>query len=267
MKHLLILAVLAWCQCFAQVPGVTAKSYIVTDLSGNVLLERDSHTARSIASITKLLIAEQITGTHPGLITILPEDLASKRTKLKVNSHVSEAELLEMALIPSNNQAIYALTRSHDSTVIIANVNDAAKSRGLSSIVIEEPSGLNLNNKASAEDLAKFIVLIRNTHIANVSIIPLAKTSVGEFRSTNPLLGKPGWNFEISKTGFINASGGCIATMVEIGGQQRIVIILGSSNTKTRWQDLIKIRSFLASSDSFWTPGSKKKFSHLGLKA
>lgn len=248
----------------AQVPGVMAKSYIVTDLDGSVILEHDAKTVRPIASITKLLVAEQISKeiAPADLVTIEKADIVSRSSIIKIHSKIQESELLQLALISSSNQAIYALARVHDEPKIVLAVNDAARARGLNTIYIEEPSGLNQNNRASAEDLAKFLRMVDGTPIAQVSTEPTAKILNSSIHSTNPLLGKPGWNFSVSKTGFINASGGCIATIVEIGGKPRAVVILGSSNTTTRWIDLMLIRTYIASSDIFWKNSSKAKHEH-----
>jgi len=221
---------LCFSSAFAEdVPGVLAKSYIVTDETGTVVLEHDSKTTRPIASISKLLVAEQI---YPML-----DDKKDQR-------------LLELALVHSSNQAIYKLARIHNTDVVIASVNDVAQKRGLTSISIEEPSGLSENNQASAEDLAKFLLFVKDLPIAQISTEP--RTSYRNIHSTNPLLGKPGWSFDVSKTGFTHPAGGCLATIVEIGGRKLVVVILGSDNVRTRWTDLMTIRSYLASDDTFW---------------
>ena len=262
MRKIFILVIFISTLVSARVPNVSAKSYIVMEMNGSIILEHNSKIRRPIASITKLLVAEQIEPEilGPSQVKIESIDLASKRSKLKINSSVTQNDLLQLALIPSNNQAIYALTRVHDSEKIISAVNNTAMARGLSSISIEEPSGLSKNNQASAEDLAKFVSYVQNTAIAKISIEPF--TSYGHFHSTNPLLGKSGWNFSLSKTGFTDPAGGCMVTIVEFGGRQVIVVILASNSATSRWKDLIKIRSQVASLDSFWasnTPYQKTK--------
>jgi D-alanyl-D-alanine carboxypeptidase len=232
MKTITLALLLASQVAFAQVPGVVAKSYIVTDLDGNVLVKKDADVPRPIASITKLLVAEQV---YP---IIAPSNRIHART---------EQELLEMALISSSNKAIIDLAKAHDEPTIIMRVNETAKARGLTTISIEEPSGLSKNNVASAKDLAKFMALVKDSEVAKVSVSP------APFKPTNPLIGKPGWSFHASKTGFINAAGGCVATIVEIGGRPLIVVILGSTNVMSRWMDLIRIRTFIAESDQFWS--------------
>jgi D-alanyl-D-alanine carboxypeptidase len=53
------------------------------------------------------------------------------------------------------------------------------------------------------------------------------------FNNTNPIIGKR-HNFIVSKTGYINASGGCIVMMLDTDIGRRIVVVLGSKNTRTR---------------------------------
>lgn len=256
MNKLFLVLILSGC-CkfvFADISNINAKSYIVTELDGTVILEHDSKISRPIASITKLLVSEQLApqmNLHQS-VTIKAEDLASNSSSVKINSKWTQAELLRLALISSNNQAIYALTRANGYTKIISSVNETAHERGLDTISIEEPSGLSKNNTASAYDLAIFVSKVYGTDIAQVSTQPATTIKRVNFKSTNPLLGKPGWNFDVSKTGFTNPAGGCLVTLVEIGGRKVIVVILGSANVYTRWTDLIKIRSYL-SNDIFWT--------------
>jgi len=53
------------------------------------------------------------------------------------------------------------------------------------------------------------------------------------FHNTNPIIGKR-HKFIVSKTGYINASGGCIVMMLDTDIGRRIVVVLGSKNTHTR---------------------------------
>lgn len=53
------------------------------------------------------------------------------------------------------------------------------------------------------------------------------------FRNTNPIIGQR-HEFLVSKTGYIRASGGCIVMLVDTEIGRRIVVVLGSKNTRTR---------------------------------
>ena len=61
----------------------------------------------------------------------------------------------------------------------------------------------------------------------------VGKKSTALFNNTNTLVGK-GYEFIVSKTGWITKSGGCIVMMLNTERGVRTVIVLGSKNTKTR---------------------------------
>jgi D-alanyl-D-alanine carboxypeptidase len=247
MKKIAALLLLIALSANAQVPGVVARSYIVMDSAGNVVVEKDSKTPHPIASITKLLVAEQLAPIlePTSSVTIEPEDLAGKHTRLRVHSSYTEDQLLDMALISSDNQAIYALARSHDTGMLIASVNETAQERGLTTISIEEPSGLSENNVASANDLARFVNIVVGTPVAGVTLGTSVKVDRMTFRTTNPFLGKEGWDFLVTKTGFTHAAGGCIATVLNIDGKQYAIVVLGSRNVFSRWRDLTQLRAYV----------------------
>jgi D-alanyl-D-alanine carboxypeptidase len=258
MKFGYVLLLLMLCtSAHSQVAGVQAKSYIVLDDQGNTIVEKDSKTPHPIASITKLLISEQILLNPLDRVIIEKDDIHSR--SIKVHSIFSEEQLLELALIPSNNTAIYALARQHDMEMTINSVNDAAKTRGLFSIHIEEPSGLSINNVGSAEDIAKSVQYIKDTQVAMISTNAY---TFNHIHSTNPFLGKVGWQFILSKTGYTNPAGGCVASVLMVGGKEMTVVILGSKNVYTRWTDLVLIRMYLYK-ESFWQETKIKRKKHV----
>ena len=59
------------------------------------------------------------------------------------------------------------------------------------------------------------------------------KKTTAFFHNTNTLVGK-GYDFIVSKTGWITKSGGCIVMMLDTDVGRRIVVVLGSQNTRTR---------------------------------
>jgi D-alanyl-D-alanine carboxypeptidase len=58
------------------------------------------------------------------------------------------------------------------------------------------------------------------------------KASQIRSHNTNPTIGK--YHYIVSKTGYINKAGGCIVAKVD----NKIVVILGSKNVKTRIPEL-----------------------------
>ncbi len=235
MRHLF--AALLLCATTAHAT-VTAKSYIVTDMSGRVIAERHADDARPIASITKLVTAERSQGL-PGdeLITIIQSDLRDGRmrsTPLKVGQSYTRTALIELALVSSDNVAAIALGRTSPETAAPENFN------------IIEASGLNPENRTTARALAEYArhLYTSANGLAATSVQP---TTTGPMvrKSTNPLLTKPGWEFHLSKTGFINSSGGCLVVITRIRNELMTVVILGSVSVKQRWRDLAELRQEL----------------------
>jgi D-alanyl-D-alanine endopeptidase (penicillin-binding protein 7) len=227
---------------------ISASSYIVTTLDGEVLLEKNADAVRPIASITKLFVAEQAQLLDPlEQLTITEEDVREGRMRfspLKAGSQYTRAELIELALVSSDNIAAKALGRTTPPHSELAQ--------------LVEPSGLNPENKSSARNLAVVAAELYRSAIGEISVLPT--TSFGKRRNTNPLLQRAGWRFFLSKTGFIRQAGGCLVAVVEMKNTPTVVVILGSRDTRQRWRDLATIRKELGDT-GFFVPAldSQKK--------
>ncbi len=222
--------------------AVSAEAFIVTTMDGSVLLEKNADQARSIASITKLFVAERSSGLDPEeLIQITKEDIRHgqmRSTPLKAGQSYSRRHLTELALVSSDNVAAIALGRQLPSIA-----TDKAE--------LVEASGLDPANQSSARHIAAAARELYTGMVGAVSVMP--KATVGDRRSTNPLLDRQGWVFYLSKTGFIRQAGGCLVVVMEVKKQLVTVVILGSTSTKQRWNDLIDIRRQLGD-DGFYVP-------------
>ena len=225
----------------ANANALTARSFIVTDMNGNTILQMNSEEKRYIASITKLFVAEQAIKLDPTeTIMVTKEDLRNGRMRsspLRAGQSYTRRQLTELALIPSDNVAAIALGRSSPPNTLLA--------------TLVESSGLNPANQSTASDLAKEARNLYLTEIGNIST--QTTTEIGQRRSTNPLLAKAGWEFYLSKTGFINDSGGCLVVVLKVKDEIRTIAILGATNVKERWKDLIEVRRMLGDSD-FYVP-------------
>jgi D-alanyl-D-alanine endopeptidase (penicillin-binding protein 7) len=117
-------------------------------------------------------------------------------------------------------------------------MNNKMQSLGLTKTQFVEASGLSIMNVSTAEELvtivmeaSKYPEIVLASRTSEVKIKIRKKWFV--FRNTNPIIGKR-HDFVVSKTGFINASGGCIVLMMDTDIGRRIVVVLGSKNTHTR---------------------------------
>ena len=241
-KRAIIFASLLFTVCYGWAGTITASAYIVVDLDGNVLLQKHADIPHSIASITKLIIAEQSFNLDPDeKITISRGDVKlgmMKSTPLKAGKSYTRAQLTELALVSSDNVAAIALGHS-----VPFGTNSYA--------TLVEASGLSAQNKSTARSLAVLAKDLYNSEVAKISV--RETTEIGKRKSTNPLLSKDGWVFYLSKTGFISASGGCLVVITEIKSQVVIAVVLGSVGAGRRWRDLAEIRRILGD-DGFYVP-------------
>jgi D-alanyl-D-alanine carboxypeptidase len=220
--------------------GITARSYIVMNAtSGEVIIQKNAFETRPIASISKLFVVEEASKLdQQEKITIIKEDVLNGRmrsTPLKIGASYTRQQLTELALVSSDNVAAIALGRFSKPTSHYA--------------TLYESSGLNPNNHSTAFNIAEFARQIYLTDIGKISTHTF--TEIGNRRSTNPLLSKSGWDFLLSKTGYIKESGGCLVVVLQIKGEPVIISILGSSGVPARWVDLIEIRKSLGDSNFY----------------
>ena len=224
MKQLLLLLLILPSLALAQ--SITATSWLVADATGNVIRGKNTQQQRSIASITKLMTAMVVLDAQQNL-------------EEKINQF-TRRELIQLALIKSNNQASLTLCETYPGGKLscIKAMNDKAHELGLTNTQFVEASGLSVMNVSTAEELIKIVMAASNyqeiIQDSNTDQLKIkSKNQWLTFNNTNPIIGKR-YNFLVSKTGFINASGGCIVMMLDTDLGRRIVVVLGSKNTHTR---------------------------------
>jgi D-alanyl-D-alanine carboxypeptidase len=235
MKELLIIAVLASFSILSQAQPFTAKSWIVADADGKVLQSKNSNEQRSIASISKLMTAIVV--------------LDAKQDLDEYIKPYTRRELLQLAIIKSDNNAAQKLCEYYPGGIYscVQAMNRKAQELRMYKTKFIEPTGLSVMNVSTAEELVKLvqasslypeIVEDSNTKQGKIKL----KKSLFSFNNTNPLVDK--YDFLVSKTGYIRASGGCIVMMLDTAIGRRIVILLGSKDTKTR---ILEAASFVKS--------------------
>ena len=241
-KLLLIIFVLFAPTAFAEKPiKVTADSWIVADADGNIIEGKNTETVRAIASITKLVTVMVVLDANQSLNQIIPLRKFKK-------SKLTRQKLIDLALVHSDNQAADALCKKYPTgyRACVVAMNNKVKSLGMMSTYFEDSTGLSHANVSTAEDLIKLVkashqypAILAAAHQGAVQISTQTKrkkTRTQTFVNTNPLvrLGQP---VTVSKTGFNNASGGCLVMQLRTAIGERIVIVLGSRNTRTRFPE------------------------------
>lgn len=217
----------------AQVVPLTAQSWLVADGEGKILDGNKTTDIRSIASITKLMTVMVVLDAHQDLDQIISTKLHNKK--------LSRRDLISLAIIKSDNQASVLLCQNYPTGLFgcVQAMNEKAKSLEMNDTKYLEPTGLSVFNVSTAEDLVKLVIAASKYQVINEDSnresikILINKKKTAHFGNTNRLVGK-GYEFIVSKTGWITKSGGCIVMMLTTERGIRTVVLLGSKNTKTR---------------------------------
>lgn len=205
---------------------LTADSWLVADSNGNILQGENVDQIRPIASITKLMTVMVV--------------LDAKQDLNEQLGIYTRHDLLQLALVKSDNRAAIELCNNYPAgkEQCVRAMNMKAIALGLPNTRFLEPTGLSVFNVSTAKELIKLVQsaqgydqIVEASRSSQVKIKIKKKWLV--FNNTNPIIGKR-HSFIVSKTGYINASGGCIVMMLDTDIGRRIVIVLGSKNTRTR---------------------------------
>jgi D-alanyl-D-alanine carboxypeptidase len=205
---------------------ITAQSWLVADGDGKIIQGENTTEIRSIASISKLILAMVVLDANQDL-----DEYIKPYTR---------RELLKLSIIKSNNSATDVLCNNYPGgrSNCIKSMNDKAKSLSLSNTRFVEPTGLSVFNVSTAEELIAIVTaashypeIVEDSKTSQIKI--KNRKQWVTFNNTNPIVGKR-HEFIVSKTGYIRASGGCIVMMLDTDIGRRIVVLLGSRNTKTR---------------------------------
>ena len=205
---------------------ITAQSWVVANSNGEIIAGENTKSVRSIASITKLMTAMVVLDAG--------QDLDEK-----INS-LTRRQMIQLALVRSDNVQSKLLCEKYPGghSACVRAMNLKAEELNLPHTKYTDSSGLGVMNTSTAEELIRLLLAAENyPEIVEASQLSEIKIELRKkwfiFKNTNPIIGKK-YKFIVSKTGWTNAAGGCIAMMMDTDVGRRIVIVLGSKSTKTR---------------------------------
>jgi len=147
-----------------------------------------------------------------------------------------------LALVKSDNLAAQVLCSNLPNCV--QRMNEKSAELGMTKTHFVEPTGLSAENISSATDLLKLmLVAAQDPVVSEVSSMPKveipANGRVIKVKNTNPLTVK--YDISLSKTGYTKPAGGCLVMIVNSSVGQRILILLGSKNSRTRIPDMERL--------------------------
>jgi len=257
---LITIIILIFTSLAAVAKPITAKSFLVTDNKGIVILEKNADRTQSIASITKLMTAIIVLNANQDLTEELKLDFKKTNvyhTRLpRTLKTLSRGELLDLAIVKSDNFAAWTLCANYPGGIdrCVAEMNHEALEFGMYSTHFTDPTGLDEGNISNARDLVKLVLVAsRHPEITEASGKPLVSIKIKkrwwDFWNTNSLVRKDSDRVIVSKTGYIHESGGCVVMLLDTDLGQRVIVLLGSKNTRTRIPEAEQISLVVSGSD------------------
>jgi D-alanyl-D-alanine endopeptidase (penicillin-binding protein 7) len=236
---------------------------MVTDArSGDVLLRKNTGAVLPIASITKVMTAMVVLDAQQSLDEVLSISKADidrakgTSSRLSPGVHLKRRELLQLALMSSENRAANALGRHYPGGLpgFVNTMNMKAKELGMGDTRFVEPTGLSSGNVSTARDLSVMVryagnyPLIREMSTAS-SLTVLAGRQQMSFFNTNRLVSSNQWSIGLQKTGYISEAGNCLVMQTLIDGRPMIVVLLDAAGKLSRFGDAQRIRDWIRKTD------------------
>ena len=224
-------------------PAVSAASAVLVDGStGRVLWEKDGHTRRLIASITKLmtaLVALESGHSREELVTVAPEWAGAEGSSiyLRPGEEITLEALLYGMLLRSGNDAAMAVAGHCGGTVedFVARMNEKARELGMADTSFANPSGLNdEGHYSTACDMALLArACLENEELAKIVATRSITLGCRTFTNHNKLL----WRYEGCigmKTGYTERAG---RTLVSAARRDGVTLICVTLNAPGDWAD------------------------------
>jgi serine-type D-Ala-D-Ala endopeptidase (penicillin-binding protein 7) len=242
------------------VPELKSSAALVIDQDeGRPLFAKNVDNVVPIASITKLMTAMVVIDAGLPLtehIAISEADkdlLKGTRSRLRIGTVLTRGELLQLALMASENRAAEALSRVFPggTSAFVAAMNQKAVELGMWRTRFVDGTGLSSDNVSTAQDLTKMVAaayrypLIRDFTTDTGLTVRLANGQSMNYRNSNRLVNNREWQIGLSKTGYISEAGRCLVMQAKIAGKPVIIVLLDSWGKLTRIADANRIKRWM----------------------
>lgn len=237
------------------IAGLTARAYLVGNIkTGKIYLEKNSSRVLPVASMSKLVTAfvatDMMSSTTVIAISTSTLVVPPDSSNLTLNERFTLQEILQPLLLSSSNIAAEAIATATDRVTFMEMMSSYAWEVGMPQSFFADPSGVSPNNTASARDLfglSKYLVMYRSdilriTRTAVASISTTTEHGGHTFTSTHPFVNDP--RFIGGKTGRTEEAGETMMTILNIGNEPIVFIILGSRYGARESDTRILIKEF-----------------------
>ncbi|NHN39860.1 D-alanyl-D-alanine endopeptidase [Pseudomaricurvus alcaniphilus] len=241
--------------------NLASVSAVVVDLERDeTLLSQHDDIQLPVASITKLMTAMVVLDSAAELnewleIRDWTGDLEKNAfSRIRVTSQARRRDLLRLALMSSENRAAFNLALHHPGGLpaFVAAMNAKAKALGMENSHFADPTGLSIENRATAADLAVMLVaaygypLLREYSTTRQFTINFRKPRYRlGYGNTNPLVSSSRWQVSLTKTGYLTESGRCLVMVTEMDDRTVGLVLLNSFGKRSPLGDAGRIRRWL----------------------
>lgn len=250
-------------RAYASHASVKLRSHVALvydEREDEVIFERHAEQVMPIASLSKLMTAMVALDAGQPLdeeITITSEDkdrIRYSRSRLRNGMRFTRKDLLQIALVASENRAALALARTYPggTRAFVSAMNSKAHRLGLTHTHFSDPAGLGNDNVSTAYDLLQIVrsaseyFMIREfTTTTSDSIVNLKNGRKVEFGNTNRLVKADSWPVSLSKTGFTDQAGNCLLMQTEINDRPVIIVLLDSWGKLSKYGDSNRLKEWL----------------------
>jgi len=237
-----------------------SEAVLVVDPEGDVVYAKNADAPRPIASITKLMSAMVVLDSELALdepIRISKDDrdlIKLTGSRLTYGATLAREAVLRLALMASDNRAANALARTYPGgrEAFVEAMNAKAAALGMTHSRFFDPAGLDPNNIASARDVAIMLraaqgypLIEKATTTREMTVHPFKGRGPLRFVNTNRLLKNKKWDIELSKTGYINEAGRCLAMQADIADHTLTIVLLDSFGKLTPFGDSNRLRHWI----------------------
>lgn len=228
--------------------------------SGEQLFAKHADVPAPIASVTKLMTALVVLDSGAPLdewLTVLERDRpapANAWSRLRIDSEATRGDLLRIALMSSENLASHVLGRHYPGGLdaFVEAMNARARELGMQDTRFVDTTGLSAENVSTAADLGRLLAAAwQEPVIREYSTTPTFSVRFRNpgytlsYGNTNRLVHNGRWNVGLTKTGYLNAAGRCLAMVTEIDERPVAMVLLNSFGTHTPLGDAGRLRRWL----------------------
>ena len=266
----------------AQGPNLLSQAALILDASsGEPIFAKNANAVTPIASITKLMTAIVVIDAQQSFDEVLTVDvddldyLKASRSRLSLGSQLSRREMLQLALMSSENRAASALGRFYPGGLkaAVAAMNAKAKSLGMVNTRYVDTSGLSPENVSTARDLAVLVQaaqrypLVREYSTQSDQYVQIPATGQTlHYNNSNALVKSDGWNISVQKTGFIREAGRCVVMLAQIAQRPVVLVLLDSVGKFSRLGDAQRVKTWMETGEVLALPAPPKAVAKKGLR-